>query len=113
MNNPAQAADKPTTTSSNPDRKKMIQQGFDTVAAGYDHPSLSFFPETAKRLVAHLVSSWCDVIWNAGWRALLNQMPEDEQKAFEEIHRKEIADVSGSDGVWFNTEVLITVGEKQ
>ena len=36
------------------DHKKMIQQGFDTVAAGYDHPSLSFFPETAKRLVEHL-----------------------------------------------------------
>ena len=38
----------------NTDHKKMIQQGFDTVAAGYDHPSLSFFPETAKRLVEHL-----------------------------------------------------------
>jgi len=38
----------------NPDRKTIIQQGFDTVAAGYDHPSLSFFPETAKRLVEHL-----------------------------------------------------------
>ncbi|MCK4705232.1 MAG: methyltransferase domain-containing protein [Gammaproteobacteria bacterium] len=36
------------------ERKKMIQQGFDTVAAGYDHPSLSFFPETAKRLIEHL-----------------------------------------------------------
>ena len=38
----------------NNDRKKMIQQGFDTVAPGYDHPSLSFFPETAMRLVKHL-----------------------------------------------------------
>ncbi|NOQ69845.1 MAG: methyltransferase domain-containing protein [Gammaproteobacteria bacterium] len=38
----------------NTDRKKMIQQGFDTVAAGYDHPSLSFFPETAKRLIEQL-----------------------------------------------------------
>ena len=38
----------------NTDRKKMIQQGFDTVASGYDHPALSFFPETAKRLVEHL-----------------------------------------------------------
>jgi ubiquinone/menaquinone biosynthesis C-methylase UbiE len=45
----------------NNDRKKMIQQGFDTVAPGYDHPSLSFFPETSsfftetsKRLVEHL-----------------------------------------------------------
>ena len=36
------------------DHKQIIQQGFDTVAAGYDHPSLSFFPETAKRLVEHL-----------------------------------------------------------
>jgi len=38
----------------NAERKKMIQQGFDTVAVGYDHPSLSFFPETAKRLVEYL-----------------------------------------------------------
>lgn len=35
-------------------RKQMIQKGFDTVAAGYDHPLLSVFPETAKRLIAHL-----------------------------------------------------------
>jgi len=35
-------------------RKLMIQQAFDTVARGYDHPALSFFPETAKRLVDHL-----------------------------------------------------------
>ena len=37
----------------NSDHKKMLQQGFVTVAPGYDHPSLSFFPETAKRLVEH------------------------------------------------------------
>lgn len=36
------------------DRKTMIRQSFDTVAMGYDHPSLSFFPETAKRLVKRL-----------------------------------------------------------
>ena len=269
----------------NPDRKKMIQQGFDTVAAGYDHPSLSFFPETAKRLVEHLqlnptdnlldvctgtgcvaltaaekltqgkvtgidLSSgmlqqaktkasernlsniefkqmdldhleleqgsfdvatssfglffledmtnalsniastvkpggkvaittfageafspmadiflkrfestgrevpplswkrlatkkliteqfnavniskveihheplgyqmqdpqmWWDVVWNAGWRALLNQMSEQEQEKFREEHLNEISEILGTDGVWFNTEVLIAVGEKQ
>ena len=166
----------------------MIQKGFDTVAAGYDHPSLSFFPETAKRLVDHLQLNptdhlldvctgtgeafspmadifikcyestgrevpplswkrlateelikeqfntvgitkvdihheplgyqmtdpqmWWDVVWNAGWRALLNQLSADEQKEFEVIHRKEIDEVLGDDGVWFNTEVLIAVGEK-
>ena len=268
---------------SNNDRKKMIQQGFDTVAAGYDHPSLSFFPETAKRLVEHLqlnptdnlldvctgtgvvaltaaekltqgkvfgidLSSgmlqqaknkaagknlnntefkqmdldhlefkegtfdvatssfglffledmtkalsniastvkpggkvaittfageafspmsdifikryeatgrevpplpwkrlateelikeqfnavniskveiyheplgyqmtssqmWWDVVWNAGWRSLLNQLSEAEQKLFKDEHIKEISNVLGSEGVWFNTEVLIAVGE--
>jgi len=35
-------------------RKATIQQAFDTVAMGYDHPSLAFFPETAKRLLEHL-----------------------------------------------------------
>jgi len=39
-------------------------------------------------------------------------MPEDEQKDFKKAHRKEIAKVIGNDGVWFNTEVLIAVGEK-
>ena len=55
---------------------------------------------------------WWDVVWNAGWRALLNQMSEEEQKEFEKVHREEIAKVLGNDGVWFNTEVLIAVGEK-
>jgi hypothetical protein len=52
---------------------------------------------------------WWDAVWNAGWRSLLNQMTEEEQKVFLE----DIAEVVGNDGVWFNTEVLIAVGEKQ
>jgi len=43
---------------------------------------------------------------------LLNQLTEDEQALFKEEHIMEIKDVLGSDGVWFNTEVLIAVGEK-
>lgn len=35
-------------------RKQAIQHIFDTVAAGYDHPALAFFPDTAERLLAHL-----------------------------------------------------------
>lgn len=35
-------------------RKQMIQQAFDTVAKGYDHPSMAFFPETATRMLNHL-----------------------------------------------------------
>ena len=58
-----------------------------------------------------VLSCW-DVVWNAGWRSLLNQLSEKEQKEFEEVHLKEISEVIGNDGVWFNTEVLIAVGSK-
>jgi len=33
------------------ERKQMIQKAFDTVADGYDHPSLAFFPDTAERML--------------------------------------------------------------
>jgi len=56
---------------------------------------------------------WWDVVWNAGWRTFLNQMSEQEQESFKVEHLQEISDVLGSDGVWFNTEVLVAVGEKQ
>ena len=39
-------------------------------------------------------------------------MSEEEQMLFKDEHIKEISDVLGDDGVWFNTEVLIAVGEK-
>lgn len=35
-------------------RKQMIQTAFDTVAEGYDHPSLPFFRQTAQRMCKHL-----------------------------------------------------------
>ncbi len=36
------------------DKKSELEKTFDAVAQGYDHPALSFFPETAKRMVEHL-----------------------------------------------------------
>ncbi len=39
------------------DKKQGLQQTFDCVAKGYDHPALSFFPETAKRMIQYLGSS--------------------------------------------------------
>ena len=55
---------------------------------------------------------WWDVVWNAGWRSLLNMMPKDEQEQFKKIHMHEIEELIGDEGVWFNTEVLISIGEK-
>lgn len=36
------------------DRDVFIEQTFDTVASGYDHPALSFFDDTAVRMIDHL-----------------------------------------------------------
>jgi len=33
------------------ERKQMIRKALDTVAEGYDHPSLAFFPDTADRML--------------------------------------------------------------
>ncbi len=55
---------------------------------------------------------WWDVVWNTGYRGLLNQLTDEGQIAFKEKHMSEIAELV-ADGVWFNTEVLIAVGEKQ
>lgn len=34
--------------------KQVIQHTFDTVASGYDHASMAFFPATAARMLSHL-----------------------------------------------------------
>lgn len=75
------------------ERKKMIQQGFDTVVAGYNHPLLSFFPETAKWLVGYLGAN-----------------KSKELAVFERENREEIVGLLGEEGVWFNTGVLVGVG---
>jgi len=55
-------------------RKNMIQRAFDTVAEGYDHPSLAFFPETSERMLGHLNMSdelhLLDVCTGTGMMAL-------------------------------------------
>jgi len=55
---------------------------------------------------------WWDVVWNAGWRSLLTQLSDEEQKEFKEVHMNEVAQHIGNDGIWFNTEVLIAIAEK-
>ncbi len=57
-------------------------------------------------------SMWWDVVWNAGYRALLNQLTESQQIEFKEKHMAEISRLVGDKGIWFNTEVLIAIAQK-
>ncbi len=64
--------------------------------------SIDFYHEPLGR---HLTDAqaWWDVVWNAGWRGLLNQLTADEQAQFKDEHMQDIAEVIGRDGVWFST----------
>ncbi len=55
---------------------------------------------------------WWDVVWNAGYRALLNQLTAEQQVEFKQRHMADITELLGDDGIWFNTEVLIAIARK-
>lgn len=56
--------------------------------------------------------AWWDVVWNAGWRSLLNNLSEEELTVFKSRHLAEIDAMMSDKGIWFNTEVIIAVGHK-
>ncbi len=87
--------------------RELIEQHFN--AAGITDISIHHEP-----LGYQMTSDqqWWDIVWNAGWRSMLNQMSAEEQKEFEQQHRAEIKAAIGEEGIWFNTEVLIAVGNK-
>ena len=87
--------------------KELIEEQFSAV--GIDKVSVFHEPLGYQMTSAQM---WWDIVWNAGWRSLLNQLSEQQLVDFKEAHMNEIEEIVGKDGVWFNTEVLIAVGEK-
>lgn len=87
--------------------QSLIEEQFNAVNINnihFHHEPLGYLMTSADM--------WWDVVWNAGWRGLLNQLSETEQYDFKARHMEEIAQIIGAEGVWFNTEVLIAVGVK-
>jgi ubiquinone/menaquinone biosynthesis C-methylase UbiE len=87
--------------------KELLEQQFNAV--GITKVDVHHEPLGYKMTSAQM---WWDVVWNAGWRSLLNQLSEQEQEEFKKVHMDEITQCLGDDGVWFNTEVLIAIAEK-
>jgi len=87
--------------------KELLEAQFAEV--GIDNVEVHHIP-----LGYHMTDAqmWWDVVWNAGYRSLLNQLTEDQQVDFKEKHMTDIVQVIGDDGTWFNTEVLIAVAVK-
>jgi ubiquinone/menaquinone biosynthesis C-methylase UbiE len=55
---------------------------------------------------------WWDVIWNAGFRRLVSQLPPPDLERFRQEHMKEVAALATQDGIRLDIGVLYTTGAK-
>jgi ubiquinone/menaquinone biosynthesis C-methylase UbiE len=55
---------------------------------------------------------WWDVIWNAGFRNLVNQMTPEDRERFKREHLEEVAALTTAEGLWLDVGILITIGVK-
>ncbi|HAR42634.1 MAG TPA: methyltransferase type 11 [Bdellovibrionales bacterium] len=57
-------------------------------------------------------NEWWDIVWNAGYRRMVGQLPANDQERFKQEHLAEIEALRNGDGIWLDVEVLFTVGTK-
>jgi ubiquinone/menaquinone biosynthesis C-methylase UbiE len=55
---------------------------------------------------------WWDVVWWAGYRGFVNQVAEEQAQQFKQEHLDEINALADDDGIFFNVDVIHTIGEK-
>lgn len=62
----------------------------------------------SKQLGFHISSAteWWEVVWNAGLRGLVDQVPEDQMNQFRKEHLAEVSKLKAKDGIWLDAEVL-------
>ena len=67
-----------------------------------------------KNVGYHLDSAeeWWDVIWNAGFRRLVNQLSPRDRDAFKGEHLQEVDALRTTDGIWLDVGVLYAIGTK-
>ena len=84
-----------------------ISSLFESVGLGtiqYHHIPLGYDIEQPQQ--------WWDVVWNAGYRGLLNQLTEEQQEQFKHQHFNEITELLKDAKVWMETEVILAIGQK-
>ena len=60
----------------------------------------------------HLGSAdeWWDIVWNAGFRGMVAQLPTDQQERFKREHLEAVDALRTADGIWLDVGVLYTSG---
>lgn len=56
---------------------------------------------------------WWDVVWNGGFRGIVEQIPSAAVARFREEHLQEIQKLVTADGLWLNIEVLHGIGARE
>lgn len=80
---------------------------FTTVGLGniqYHHMPLGYDIERPQQ--------WWDVVWNAGYRSMLNQLSAEQQEQFKQQHFDEIMQLLKQGKIWMETEVILAIGQK-
>ena len=57
-------------------------------------------------------NEWWNVVWNAGFRRMLSQLPPADLPRFREEHLREVAALVTPKGLWLDVGVLFTTGVK-
>ena len=57
-------------------------------------------------------NGWWDVVWWAGYRGFVSQIDEQQAAQFKQEHLHEVNELADEDGIFFNVEVIHTIGEK-
>lgn len=57
-------------------------------------------------------NEWWDVVWNAGFRRMLSQLPPADLPRFRHEHLQEVAALVTPQGLWLDIGVLFTAGIK-
>ncbi|MDP2829160.1 MAG: hypothetical protein Q8O37_11210 [Sulfuricellaceae bacterium] len=55
---------------------------------------------------------WWDIVWNAGFRGLLNQLSENELDAFKAQHLDTVRELCRKGENWLDIGVIVAIGRK-
>jgi ubiquinone/menaquinone biosynthesis C-methylase UbiE len=93
------------------DRTKMGWYKLATPEQGEDlmrRAGLTEIDVVSEQFGFHLKSAmeWWEVVWNAGFRGMVDQVPEDKLDQFREEHLAEVEQLRSENGIWLDAEVL-------
>jgi ubiquinone/menaquinone biosynthesis C-methylase UbiE len=77
--------------------------------AGYQLTQVS-----TKQMGYHLASEndWWEIIWNSGFRGILNALTPEQQTSLRAQHLEQVAGLKTTDGIWLDVDVIFTQAQK-